>query len=35
VALDVINPAVSATLEHAGVTDPDPAVAEASGEGSE
>ena len=35
VALDVINPAVTATLDHAGVTDPEPAVAVTSGKESE
>jgi len=33
--LDVINPAVTATLEHAGVSDPEPPVAVPSGEESE
>jgi NADH-quinone oxidoreductase subunit M len=33
--LDVINPAVTATLSHVGVSDPSPAVAEPTGEESE
>ena len=35
VALDVINPAVTATLDHVGVADPEPAVAQPIGEESE
>jgi NADH-quinone oxidoreductase subunit M len=34
-ALDVINPAVTATLDHVGVTDPEPAVPQTISEESE